>query len=596
MAGFTIHFFICNIFISIIICIILFARRIFYKKWPARLKYNLWLILTALFAAPFIKLNTGSFFHFFGKFKINNMFNPGAGKNTQAAQSTLLSGSPGWINDFNMSDANNIMPVLNKVLACIWYAGIFVMLFLFAKAAIHLFWLKKSAMPLQNKEVYNLYQMCLNELGIKRKIPVFSTAFLKSPVLSGFVNPQIYLPIHLISEYNAKEMRFMVLHELQHYKHKDALINSIMNIICILYWFNPFVWFVLKEMRTDREIACDTSVLQMLDKNDYIHYGNALINLAEKISLNPFPFTTGISSNMEQTKKRIINIANYKPLSLKKKIYSTATYILTAILLLAFVPVLSIKAQGNGYYNFTGENISYINLDSQFNGYNGSFVLYNTNSGIWQIYNIKNATKRLPPASTYKIYSALNALETGIIMPGKTKIPWDGKKHYYNTWNKDQTLKTAMQNSVTWYFQELDKKAGLSSVRNFIKKTGYGNQYVTGDTSSYWLNSSLKISPVEQVIMLRKLYKNEFNFSPENIETVKNAICLYSGTQGSFYGKTGTEESEHENISGWFTGFIEKPGNTYFFATNIQGRHNITGPVATELTFSILSDLKIWNS
>lgn len=596
MAGFTIHFFICNIFISIIICIILFARRIFYKKWPARLKYNLWFILTILFAAPFLKLKTDSFLHFFEKFNnIKNQFNHSTGKNAQTAKDMLLSGSPGWINDFNMSEANNIIPVLNAVLSCIWFAGTFVMLLLFARAAIHLCKLKQSAMPLQNKKVYNLYQMCLNEMGIKRKIPVFSTAFLKSPVLSGFINPQIYLPIHLISEYNAKDMRFMLLHELQHYRHKDALMNFIINVICIIYWFNPLVWFVLKEIRTDREIACDTSVLQMLDKDEYIHYGHTLINLAEKISLAPFPFTTGISGNIKQTRKRIINIANYKPLPLRKKIYSIATYILTAIIILASVPFLSIKASGKDYYNFSERNISYINLDSQFNGYNGSFVLYDINSGIWTIYNMENATKRTPPASTYKIYSALNALETGIINPGQTQISWDGRHHYYNTWNKDQTLKTAMQNSVTWYFQELDKKAGLSSIRKFIQKTGYGNQYVTGDTSSYWLNSSLKISPVEQVIMLRKLYNNEFNFSEENIETVKNAIHLYSGTEGSFYGKTGTEESKQQNISGWFTGFIEKPGNTYFFATNIQGEHDITGPVATELTFSILSDLKIWN-
>ena len=63
-------------------------------------------------------------------------------------------------------------------------------------------------------------------------------------------------------------MRFMLLHELQHYKHKDLLFNVIMNIAGIVYWFNPFVWLAIKEIRTDREIACDTSVLQMLNKDN----------------------------------------------------------------------------------------------------------------------------------------------------------------------------------------------------------------------------------------------------------------------------------------------------------------------------------------
>lgn len=58
MAGFAIHFFICNIFISIIIGIILYARKIFIKNYSARLQYNLWFILLVLFAAPFIKLKT----------------------------------------------------------------------------------------------------------------------------------------------------------------------------------------------------------------------------------------------------------------------------------------------------------------------------------------------------------------------------------------------------------------------------------------------------------------------------------------------------------------------------------------------------------
>ena len=55
----------------------------------------------------------------------------------------------------------------------------------------------------------------------------------------------------------------MLLHELQHYRHKDAIANYLMNFAGVLYWFNPFVWFALREMRNDREVACDTSVLKI---------------------------------------------------------------------------------------------------------------------------------------------------------------------------------------------------------------------------------------------------------------------------------------------------------------------------------------------
>ena len=89
------------------------------------------------------------------------------------------------------------------------------------------------------------------------------------------------LPIHFISDYDESDCRFMLLHELQHCKHGDALVNGIMNLVNIVYWFNPLIWYALKEMRNDREIACDSSVLSILSEQDYEAYGNTLINFAE---------------------------------------------------------------------------------------------------------------------------------------------------------------------------------------------------------------------------------------------------------------------------------------------------------------------------
>lgn len=74
----------------------------------------------------------------------------------------------------------------------------------------------------------------------------------------------------------------MLLHELQHYKYRDNITNYFMILIRIIYWFNPIVFVALKEMCHDREIACDSSVLKMLEYKDYINYGNTLINFAEK--------------------------------------------------------------------------------------------------------------------------------------------------------------------------------------------------------------------------------------------------------------------------------------------------------------------------
>ena len=457
--------------------------------------------------------------------------------------------------------------------------------------------LKQSALPLQNPAIRRLFRDCLNEMNIAKNIPVYSTAFLKSPVIAGMFKPCIYLPIHLISDYKVNDIRYMLLHELQHYKYKDAFVNYIMNCVSILYWFNPIVWYALKEMQNDREIACDTSVLKMLKEDSYEDYGHTLINFAEKVSLTPFPFAAGIGGSVVQMKKRIINIANYHPVSFRKKIYSIFSYILVAVLLSGFVPILSIQAKESDcyYFNESGEDITYIDLKAYFGENNGSFVLYDDTENKWQIYNKQQAVTRITPVSTYKIYSALFGLESGIISPKQSLISWDGQRYKYDLWNTDQTLESAMQNSVTWYFQAIDQQADLPAIKKFIQKIGYGNQTVGGDISSYWIDSSLKISPVEQIEMLKKFYYNQFDFSPENISAVKDSILLYSTNQGTVYGKTGTGEIKGKNTLGWFIGYIEKDGHIYFFATNIQNEDHAMGAVAAELTFSILSELDIWN-
>ena len=604
MAEFMIRFLICNIFISIIIGILLLAKHLLKNSLTNRMHYNLWFLLLGLLLVPFIPVQPIRFlqiFTWFGNMKNDSTSPTGTAINETAAQNQPNTAN--WMNDFSISVSRRTPDAIGLILLILWGIGIFVMIVLIAKSMLRFNYIRNSALPLQNPAVRRLYHDCLDEMHISKPIPVYSTAFLQSPVIVGLFKPCIYLPIHLISDYNANDIKYMLMHELEHYKYKDALANYFMNIIGVLYWFNPLVWYSLKEMKHDREVACDTSVLKLLDEDDYEDYGNTLINFAQKVSLTPFPFafesnTIGISGSMKQMQKRIRNIANYHPASFRKNLHSAFAYIMIALFLLGAAPILSIQAAENNRYYFNENNrtITYIDLSDAFEEYNGSFVLYDTAEDSWQIYNKEYATARISPASTFKIYSALFSLETGIITPEQSLIPWNGQIYMYDLWNADQTLESAMQNSVTWYFQALDRQTSLSSIKKYVQELGYGNQIVEGDISSYWINSSLKISPVEQVEMLKKLYYNQFGFSPENIKAVKDSICLYSTDDGTLSGKTGTEEVSGHNTSGWFIGYVEKDSHTYFFATNIQNEKLASGPLAAELTFSILSDLELWNA
>ena len=201
----------------------------------------------------------------------------------------------------------------------------------------------------------------------------------------------------------------------------------------------------------------------------------------------------------------------------------------------------------------------------------------------------------MSPDSTYKIYDALMALESGIITPDSSSMTWDGTEYGFDAWNSDQDLTTAMQNSVNWYFQSLDRQAGRDTVADFYDRIGYGNRDTSGDIGSYWMESTLKISPVEQVELLTELYYNEFGFSQKNTDAVKDSLKLSSGQTGTLSGKTGTGMVDGKNVNGWFVGYVEQAENVYFFAVNIQGEEGATGSAASNLALSVLRSYGIWN-
>ena len=599
MADFMIRFLICNVFISGIIGILLITKRIFKKSLSSRMQYNLWFLLLGLLAVPFIPFRLIGFLHIFSWLRyLRSSPASGAGTTMEESAGINPAGNADWMNDFALSVNNETPSIAGYLLLGIWIVGILAMIILMIRSSLRLRSLQQSALPLQNKEVRRLYNRCLEEMDLCRDIPVYSTAFLKSPIIVGLLKPRIYLPIHLISnECNESDLRYMLLHELQHYRHHDAAGNILMNLAAVIYWFNPLVWYSLKEMRNDREVACDTSVLKMLEEDDYEDYGNTLINFAEKVSLTPFPFAAGLGGNMKQMKRRIINIASYEKPAFMKKLKGITAFILISVLLSGFAPFISTYAADISHYqwNASSETISYTDLSTYFGEYEGSFVLYDLENDTWRIHDMEHATLRVAPDSTYKIYDALFGLEEGVITPENSFLAWNGENYPFEAWNADQTLRSAMNSSVNWYFQALDEQLGASSVYGYLQETGYGNENMSGDFSTYWMESSLEISPIEQVELLTRLQNNSFGFAPENIDAVKDAICLSSSDTGTFYGKTGTGRVDGQDVNGWFTGFVETADNTYFFAAYISADSGATGGTAAEITMSVLSDMNIWN-
>ena len=598
MSDWSIHFLISNIFICFFTLVIIGTKKLLKKYLSAATQYHLCFLLFLLLAVPFfpVQIHGSQLFSWLHFFHTDSGLNSGTdtlSKLTSNTQNNLLN----QVNDFSVSISSRFSGGLNTILFLIWIMGVMIMSVLTLHSLNYVRSIKRSALPLQNQQVKTIYYDCLKELKISHQVPVYSTAFLKSPVLIGIIHPRIYIPIHLISELNPDDMRFMLLHELQHYRHKDTLIGFLMVISNILYWFNPFIWYALKEIHCDRELACDSAVLQMISTDEYQAYGMTLINFAEKLSSFSSPLAVGMSGNFRQMKRRILNIAIFRKETLYQKMRALIIYLVISAVFIGCTPILSIGASTQDVYHFhdTDKNISLLDVSAIFGSYDGSFVLYDNHLDSWKIYNLEEANKRIPPDSTYKIYDALLGLESGIITPEHSSMAWNGEHFSYSAWENDQDLNSAMQNSVNWYFQTMDSQLGLNKIQEFLNEIEYGNQTTSSNLKLYWSDFSLKISPIEQVELLKKFNTNGFHLHSQNVLSVKNAIKIVGTSDGTFYGKTGTGCIDGQDINGWFIGYIETSDNIYYFATNIQSDSNATGKKALEITSAILKKLHIWN-
>ena len=234
-------------------------------------------------------------------------------------------------------------------------------------------------------------------------------------------------------------------------------------------------------------------------------------------------------------------------------------------------------------------------VGKHFQGLTGSFVLYDPTCEQYIVYNQQQSQKRLSPCSTFKIYNSLIGLETGELDQEDvyTLFKWNGVKHSFPYWNRDHTLASATRESVVWYFQELASRIGQQRMQEYVNKIGYGNQDISGGLTTFWLRSSLQISAIEQVDLLNRFYAGQLPFSTVTSDVVKKNITIAAGDGWRFMGKTGSGFQDGKYILGWFVGCVEKNGQHFVFATNIEAADKAHGGRAREITKAVLKDLGI---
>jgi len=226
----------------------------------------------------------------------------------------------------------------------------------------------------------------------------------------------------------------------------------------------------------------------------------------------------------------------------------------------------------------------------------GDFFLYDYKKKQYTVSNETEFLKQTSPASTFKIPNSLIALETGVIKDENEVIKWNGEKHSRDVWNADHDLKNAYKNSTVWFYQELARRIGEKNYKQYLNTCNYGNKDISAGLTTFWLGSSLAISPKNQLEFLVKLYEEKLPFSKRTFNIVKKIMIQEETPEYMLRAKTGWANTPPKDI-GWYVGYVQKKDNIYFFATRIykpvEKQMPEFAPARIEITSNILKSLGI---
>jgi beta-lactamase regulating signal transducer with metallopeptidase domain/protocatechuate 3,4-dioxygenase beta subunit len=145
-------------------------------------------------------------------------------------------------------------------LCLIWVAGTMVTLMPLLAGLVGLVWLARKGQRVTDPAWTSLARNLGEQLGLKRPVTLLRCAGGTMPMTWGLVRPVVLLPEDA-DDWPIDRRRLVLLHELSHVQRRDCLTQLLAQIACALYWFHPLVWLAARQLRLERERACDDQVL-----------------------------------------------------------------------------------------------------------------------------------------------------------------------------------------------------------------------------------------------------------------------------------------------------------------------------------------------
>ena len=244
----------------------------------------------------------------------------------------------------------------------------------------------------------------------------------------------------------------------------------------------------------------------------------------------------------------------------------------------------------------TGCTVNNVDVDDSLGRYfeeggaKGTFGMFDNSRGRFTVYNLDRFKERFSPASTFKIVNAMIGLQTGRLTTDSTVIPWDGVTRERPEWNQDLSLHRAFRYSAVPHFQTLARSIGRDTMQRWLDTLKYGNMRIGRAVDSFWLDTSLLISPDEQLGLVKRLYFRQLPFRASVQESVKKMMVQENNALYQLAYKTGMGTTKQGRPMAWMVGWVEENRHVYPFVLNLDVDPKDQGGL-TDIREKILKDI-----
>lgn len=199
-----------------------------------------------------------------------------------------------------------------ELLLFVWAVGIvvFSMRFIFRWKKLKLFISRLS--PCEDPRVLSVLHDLTEELCLPRVPEIRYLPFRGSPRIGGCFHPVILISQ---TEFSDRDLYYTLLHELTHYRKKDAFWKLCIELLVILYWWNPFIYFIRSEIDRLLEFRVDSTITggaSKEEKTDYMECIRNTITSSPYLKSSSFFFLSPPKVSASQRFHMIINSSSGK--------------------------------------------------------------------------------------------------------------------------------------------------------------------------------------------------------------------------------------------------------------------------------------------